>query len=304
MNRFQKCFLIPGLFLVAVIAMGATLESISLSRYIAHDSTHYVTTDTSIAMRIQYTGGAIGSATVAVEANGDLTFKNAAGAADTTVSGDGTLAVSGLTFGQVCDIINVSSHWRCILVGVLPSWTADNVLTAFTASATNLTNGAGRSLTYNTADLDLTSISVGPEYTTFDDIGNSFNLSNTGSLANLFNRRSSPSDGSAPKWTNSVEYVLANGTFTSGTTVMSIWAVSSDHAGATETLLWQKVGAATTVNNSLDLTTFIDPATQRPEMIEGPRGARLVVVYQNVTSGAGVNMTAGTIQMHGFSRTD
>ena len=185
------------------------------------------------------------SASVAVETNGDMTFLNAAGAADTdVVASTGVIDVSTTpmnTFGEIADIINKSTHWQCILVDVLPSWSCNDVMTAFTASATNLTANEGRALTYDTAtpaNLGHGAVALGPEGYAYDFWPSADKK--------LMNQRCTPSDAGAITWTNELYYLTATATFSAGTARLTVYDVDTDHDGAKENVLWQQAGAATT----------------------------------------------------------
>lgn len=94
----------------------------------------------SVAMLVKYIGTGT-SATVAVAAGGDMTFQVAA-ANDTTVNTTGTIdcstpGASTDTMGEVCDLINASANWVCVLVDALRSDSTDNTLAELsTAQAT------------------------------------------------------------------------------------------------------------------------------------------------------------------------
>ena len=276
-------------------AWAADLASHQLLRALACSADRFVTTDGSIAMRIQWLGAAGAGATIDVDADGNILFTTDGTTADATVSTDGTVTVAGATentFGEVCDVINVSANWACILVDVLPSWSCDNVLTDVAESAAGAVESpVGVALAYNTADLDRGSVALGPEWAV-DDFWPPYR-------DRLFNHRSTPADAGARTYTHELYYLTAKATFSGATSQVSVYAVDSDHAGATETLLWQEVGAATTVAKALDFTGYYDPDDGRVACIRAPKGQRMVVVYQDI-DGSPV-MTACTIQAHGLS---
>lgn len=293
--RLQVLASLAVLTLYAGNAGAADLVSLAENRILGENIERNVTTDGSIALRIQWRGGAIGSATVAIETDGNLTFLNAAGTADVTVvASTGVIDVSAApydTYGEVAATINQSTNWRCILVDVLPSWSSDNKLTAVSATAVGLTNPEGHAFAYNTADQDKQSACIGIEYSVNDQIS----VPN----GNLWLHRSLPllnlaGASSAPTWHNEVYLVQAVATYSSGAPDLQIYAVKNDSSSGitapTELLLWSQVGAASTTTSTISLTGL--PA------IRAPRGWRLVAVYNDTST---PDLTAATIQVHGLS---
>lgn len=286
-----------GLIMVAAIGlMAADLTTYQLNREIAHGSTRYVTTDGSIALRVKWVGTAGSGASIDVNAAGDLLFTTDGTTADATVSTDGTIDVSGATentFGEVADAINLSANWEATLVDVLPSTSSNNVLTDVAENATGVIDEEGLALTYNTADLDMASVSIGPEYTIDDD------LSVSGD--SLLNRRTTPTSGFSPVYTNELVYVCAGAVFdqeeiAGATARVSIWAVNGNGSGATETLLWREEGGTSITLKTIDTTAIYDHSDGRHYPIRAPRGQRLVLIYDDV-----VAMTSANIQVHGLS---
>lgn len=277
-----------ALCLVAPQPRAADLDTIELNRALGEGVTRYVTTDGSIAMRIQYVGtlSVDSDISIAVAAGGDITLEDDAGDDDTTVSSDGVIDVSDGaedTYGEVADAINASANWECILVDVLPSHSINNVLTEVSETSTGLVIEEGLALYYNTADMDMLSASIGPEYQV-DDV-----LSVTNDR--ILNRRSDPIGvGQSLSWRNEVYLTSATATYSSGAPDLEIYAVSSDSAGAVELLLWSQVGAASGSSSSIDMTDL--PA------IQAPPGWRIVCVYDDDST---PDITAGSIQVHGLS---
>jgi hypothetical protein len=277
-------------------ARAADETTINLNRLLGHSVGRYVATDQSIAIRIQYIGTSINTdgsdrPRVDVNAGGDLVF-TVDGAADTGIglpTANGTIDVSDAsanTFGEVVDGINASTNWRAILVDVLPSTSANNTLTSTTIGAgttlDRFREGAGHPLAYNTADLDMLTAAIGPEYTSDAYL----NISDI-----LLNRRSTPLGvGRAPFWRSEVYKVTANATFSSGAPNLQIYAVESDSAGATEVLLWSQVGAATTEDGTIDFTD-VPP-------LKVPRGFRLVIGCIDTST---PDISAGFIRVHGLT---
>jgi hypothetical protein len=185
------------------------------------------------------------------------------------------------TFGEIAEIINASTNWRCTLVGVRPSQSCNNVLTAFTATATGLTAKEGLAIKYNTADLLMCSAVIGPEWMSNDQLKVSSD--------DLLNRRSTPlGDPKGSTWQNELLYATATTTNASGTVSMYVYAVKDDKAGATELLLYEHL-AATTVAETI-------PILPKQAPIKAPPGWRIIV--QQIGSAA---ETVAKLQVHGLS---
>jgi len=292
--KLTRLFAIAAVLLgVAVVWISAPaihaadLATINLNKALARDIASYVTTDGSMAMRIKWTGTAGAGATVTVDASGHLIFTTDGSTADTTVSTDGTITVSGGTedtFGEIAEIINGSANWACTLVAVLPSTSCNNKLTA--AVLDDLEQAEGQPLYYNTADLDMVSIAIGCEPTSDTLL----------SVANdeLLNRRSTPTGSTAvnaARWQNELLYVTTQATYTTGAPDLLVYAVKDDIAGATEILLWSDVGAATGVAKTI-------PILPKQAPIKAPAGYRIVVMYLDTST---ADVTAGSMQVHGSS---
>lgn len=104
-------------------------------------------------LRVAYIGSQA-SHLLEVEAAGDLVFSHgvlSSEAADTTVSGDGTIAVSGLTIGEVVDLINESDNWLASPADLPRSFSADNTLATRAAAAVG---DAGTLIAVDPAELD------------------------------------------------------------------------------------------------------------------------------------------------------
>jgi hypothetical protein len=284
-----------ALSMIAVTASAVDSTTWVYNRLNGIGCTRKVTTDQSIAMRI--TAGA--GETYAVEDNGDITFTSDGTHVDASIGLSGVIDVSAAaydTFGEVAAAINASGRAKCILVDVLPSWSSNNVMTAIAATSTGLVTPAGASITYNTADLDRISCSIGPEYATDAFI----NVPADDLIQKRSNITPTP-------WKNELFYVKANSTFSAGAMKLKVYAVKDDTANATEMeLVPAKTGAATTVDLEEDLLTLgtygADPSSGLPFAYTAPPGWRIVVVYENVTTGSGVAMTTGSLQVHGFSQ--
>lgn len=296
MKYFSRILLAAGLMLAALCqpqtAQALDYTTLQLNRAVGRTVGRYVATDSSIAMRVKFIGTVtLGLARVDVAAAGSLTFYNDAGAADSTVGVAGVMDITNAaydTFGEVCDAANLSANWQCILVDVLPSMSSNNTLTSTTfgaGTASTFMSANGQWLKYNTADLKCTSLSIGPEYTTTAEL----------TTGNLLDRKS-VADGTSPKglYVNELLYVTATETYTSTAPNLKVYAVREDEnhsAGATEVVLWQQVGGASTVASTI-------PILPKQAPIRAPAGWRLVVVYEN---GGTTAPSVGAMQIFGLS---
>lgn len=280
------------LALTGIPGLAADFSTIQLNRALGIQGTQYTYTNACPAMRLKWIGSAaIGSATVA-SASGNLTFLNAAGAADVTVVASTGIvdAATYSTFGKMAAKINggasgTGSNWACTLIGVRPSQlTASTALTAFSATATNATNADGMILYYTTGVLKMVSAVVGPEWMP--------NAMLTVSNDDLLNRRStaigSPTGSS---WQNELWYVTGTLTYSASTASLYVYAVKDDTDGATELLLWQDAGAATGVAKTI-------PVLPPQAPIKAPPGWRIIVQY---IGASGTTVTAGTMQVNGLT---
>jgi len=149
-----------------LLILAAVLALASLPAYAAvHDKIDagtptggaLVAVSTDTAMLVQYVGGVAGGGEVTVAAGGDVSL-TVAGAADTTtecpVAGayGGVMTVANAscdTLGELCDAINFSDDWRCVLVNALRSDSSNNTLA--TIGATDADLDAGLALKWDTA---------------------------------------------------------------------------------------------------------------------------------------------------------
>lgn len=302
-KRFTPWFALLALLGAVGLYGFADLSTIQLNKELGLQISRYTTTNEVRAIRIKYIGsvapGAAGP-TLEIDASGDLIFTLDATAADTTIgipTLDGTIDVSdaaGNTWGEVVDAINASANWQGVMVDVLPSNLSNNtlLLMAETNATTGLSatfdldgNGIyaneGIPVVVELAQVDEITSSIGPEYS-IDEL---LTVSND----NLLNRQMNPSVSGEPNWRAELYKVTANATFSAGTALLQIWLVEGQAAGATEVLVWQQVGAATTVDNVLDLTDL--------PPIRGVSGLRLIIKYQIITSPVA---TVGVLQVHGL----
>lgn len=288
-------FLLLAVLLLPTVAPAADLATVQLNRALGRDVGRYATTDGAIALRIKFIGTvATGSARVDIEADGNLEFYADDGTADTNVSTDGVIDVSGAaedTLGEVLDIINATDDWRAIPVDYLPSMSINNILTSSTSlqAGSDISEEAGHAYYYNTADIDTIALSIGPEYTVDEQLS----VSND----DLLNRRSKPAGNPLGyTWQNELIYATATATYTSGAPDLQVYAVlpnatTGKWATGTEIKLYQDVGAATTVAKPIATLPKQAP-------IKGPPGSMLVVLYRDTTT---PDVTAANIQVHGKS---
>ena len=293
--------LIAALGFVLVLCAGwvqaADLVSLNTARANGISATHVVSNTSSIALRVRWIGTAGVGATVAVSSY-NLVFTTNGSTADTLCDAGGTpgtinvSAAAADTWGEVAGIINSSKNWRCILVDVLPSWTSTGMLTTAAANAAGLAEAAdGISFKVTNTGAHLLSACMGPEW-----LVNDAKKIPDGEIRN---QRSYPRDNSLPTFTNELIYTKANSTFTSGTATLNVSACQSDDAGATELLLWSQAGAASTADNTIDLTSFWDYDSGRPMSVLAPKGWRIVVWY--ATTATNATTSAGALQVHGLS---
>jgi hypothetical protein len=157
--RNHKLFLIAAVALLACLSVQSQAQVPFYEKMIAGVPVSKVVTavSTDVAMVVKYVGGASGGGEVAVAAGGDITL-TVGGAADTTtecpVSGayGGVIDVSDAscdTLGEVCDAINFSANWRCIILDGLRSDSSNDTLA--TISATNADSKDGLKLYWDTA---------------------------------------------------------------------------------------------------------------------------------------------------------
>jgi hypothetical protein len=290
-SRIISLIALTSLALVSYSALAADLGSLQLNRATAMQQTQYVAADGTVAMRIKCLR--------ALSTGASLT------ATGTTLlfTTDGTVAETGLcdtggtpgtidmaqatanTFGEVADIINASTYWRCILVAARPSQACSTsaILTALAENATTIFDKEGIALTITTSVSDWFGACIGPERFTNDQLSVSSD--------DLLNRRSTPlGDPKGTTWQNELLYATETATIAGGTTVLSVYAVASDHAGATEVLLYTMAGGTTTVATPI-------PILPKQAPIKAPPGWRIVVqcIGSNLTSAASI------MQVHGLT---
>lgn len=216
------------------------------------------TDDVSVSLLIKYVGA--NSATVTVEADGNLTFKSGtsgAEAADTSlecpVSGGlgGIIDVSDAacnTVGEVLDIINASGSWIAVPVDALRTDSSDN--TFVTKAEGSAKTVAGYSVL---RDSIAVSFKNGIALTSRDSIDKYMTTPTSTTLKN-----GNPFLGQRTYIRNAA--VVSN--YDSGTASLVCYSVlfgplnSSGSYTETVTTIFSKVLAATDVNNSLAAETF------------------------------------------------
>jgi len=213
-------------------------DRIAIVNALAIQKAGYAADDQDIALQVRYIGSEA-SGKVEVNAGGDLVFTHgdlASEAADTTVSTDGTIDVSGAsenTFGEVVDAINASANWEARLIGALRADSSNDTLLAMASTQAN--TAAGIALYWDT----------------------SVALTLTQAVSGKFWEAQKTTDGAVfdvneDNYINSVCEIYYNNTYGSGTSLIQIYEV--DRATSRETIIYQETGAATTVTGTIDLT--------------------------------------------------
>lgn len=234
---------------------------------------HNATTQTVPAMIVQYIGSQA-SATVEVAAGGDVTFKHGAAsseAADATIKlpsggSDGVLDVSDTTadtFGEICDHINASANWRCILVGARRSDSTNNTLAALSATQAKVSTLSGP---YRSAGVPLyldeqVGFKVGFSIT---------NKRYTGINAGSANKGGDQVDDGMQ---NELSYIAFKSTYGSGSSAFSVYIVND--STNEEVLVASFAGGATTVAAEKDF--FADGGIN----YKAPLGWRILVQLAN-----------------------
>lgn len=230
--------------------------------------------------------GTNASGKIAVAAGGDLTFTDGASGSEAAtstfecpVSGalGGVIDVSDTacnTMGEVVDIVNASSNWRCVLASSLRSDSSDDTLVAI--SATAATDPKGLKLKVDSSVALISTLVVAP--IGWDD----YDKLNNGNNSTTFKQK---------PWSNSravLEAAYALSTYGSGTSLISVIAVDRTQAAAgseTATTIWPATaGGATTVAKVFGSCST--PATGcdtawGPGGIIGPPGQQLMLRLTN-----------------------
>jgi len=197
-----------------------------------------VANDTDVGIVVKYVGSQA-SATVTVSSAGDITFKHGdAGseAVDSTIDsgGDdpGVIDVSDSnadTMGEVVDLINASANWEAYLKDALRAHNSNNSTGSLLAlSETTMTpNETETDLVMDTSKMLTLSIRVGSR----DQV-----------------------NGTEENSAAMVTRIISKNTFGSGTNKIQVYKV--DELKKTETKIFERDGAATTVEQ--DITDLID----------------------------------------------
>lgn len=247
----MKKLIALGVLALAAIAYAQTPVAVSVSD------------DTGIAALVRYVGSN-SSATVAVAANGDLTFQ-VGGAAysgfECPVSGGlgGIIDVSDAacnTLGEVIDTINgnctgCSSDFRAVLVDSLRTDSSNDTLVTFSATETTLTKGVQLNIDTDVALLDSRALVL-----------NRTDISGYLGGPPNFRLLENPNGGTNP----SLRYYSITSTYGSGTSTSTIYSVkvSNKTAGSeTATVLYgPQAAGATTVAKNFDF--LVQPIAGRP----------------------------------------
>lgn len=296
--------------LLAIVAFvgitGATYEGYLENRAINGVTVgRYLSGNGCIAMRIKYIGSTVaGTHAIIVDADGDILFE-VLEAADTTINSvtDGTIDTAEATentYGEVCDIINNSTNWQCLLVDVLPSAACDNTLLADTETDADADyiSEEGYELYVELTKGDQITACIGPEYTV-EEYWNVANSSSQTSANGFLGRSSyaSSETGGATGYRNTrAELTWAKMGLTEADGVDAnfyLYAVRGNGVGATEILLWGPQLGATDGDNG-DLFTFDYPTTAK-QPIDVPPGFRLIVMYDSAASA----VSAANLQVFG-----
>lgn len=198
------------------------------------------------------------SGTVAVAAGGDITFKRGASGSEVAddslecpVSGalGGVIDVSDTacdTMGEVCDIINGSSYWRCVLMDSLRTDSSDDRLITLSETA-NPTRAEGVGLLADsTVALTVTRAITPCRDFTCGYISQARNSTYGTLVAN-------PWAGSQSVLWKSTETITTGGTATFN--IYSVLVNNATLGSETATLLWTAAGGASTAEASSDWTT-------------------------------------------------
>lgn len=172
-------------------------------------------------------GTAVTAATIAASSAGDLAF-TINGAADTRISTDGTIDVSGATedtFGEVYDIVNAVQGWNMVLSGPCIRATSSNDALATATAATCFKKPVSLLLDTDTAKVHGFTISQRKQPT--------WGVASKGKIRALEFEHG---------YKNVLDYVSFTSTYASGTSTINVY--ESD--GITDTLLHTESGGATT----------------------------------------------------------
>lgn len=222
--------------------------------------------DSDVAFLIKYIGSET-SATVAVAADGNLTFLAGGSAVTefecpTSAPLGGVLDISDTacdTMGEIVDIINGSTSWRAYLLdGFRDDAVGANTLLTIGATAAN--TRAGLAINIDTDAIFLHSRTMG-SCRTFDC------LAPTNAI---------PANPNLNRYQVFQSYNVKS-TYGSGTSIVSIYSRKRGRNSETNTLLYTAAGGATTVYSAVGATTW-------PNGLIGPPGEE--IVFRLVNSAA------------------
>lgn len=155
-----------------------------------------------------------GGGTAAVDSSGNITL---VGASTITIA-----IATYTTFGMVLDYINAQTGWKAILVDAKRSdSTSDTLLLMTTASVPP----DGKELYKDTSVALNLAVAITNQDYSQDDV----------KIANILSR------------------IVSKNTYGSGTSVIQVWELHDHDPSATERLMWQQDGGATTEEQSLPL---------------------------------------------------
>jgi len=250
--------------------------------------------DTSVGMKIRYIGAAAGGGEVTVAADGNISLTVATVADATTecpVAGatyGGVIDVSDGdcdTAGEVCDAINFSDDWQCVLIGLLRSDTIDaNTLLA--AGITAADDVDGYSVNLDTDAIFKTRLVLAPT----DNLSYYLHgpaISGAPLQPNVFTGVRTVLNGA--RWTN---------TFGAGTSVLTVYGVKADNKRAvlnaagtgftggseTVTTLYSTSSGATTVEKEIPTTPTITP------ILISNAGEKVIVAVDNSAAQSSITM--------------
>jgi len=216
-------------------------ETAALADILAKNQSYYVSDDAPIALAIRYVGDEE-SATVTVS-GGDITFKHgdlASEAVDDTIDSDddpGVIDVSdgdANTMGKVVDLINASANWEAKLVDALraDASTAAKFLDVVETTLTPETE----LMVIHTDTSETLEISKACGY--------------TGLAAFIYQSDAAKVFSGDDDYYVRLNSVMCYNTFGSGTNLIKVYDI--DPSTNTETLVYQRPGAATTVEKDVD----------------------------------------------------
>ena len=220
-------------------------ETAALADILAKRQASYVPDDENILIVLRYVGDE-DSATVTVS-GGDITFQHgdlAAEAVDATINSDdddGVIDVSdagGNTMGKVVDLINGSANWEALLC---------DCLRADASTAAKILDVGETTLTPNTETMNLNG-----------DTSATLNISKLCSYRSLqafLGTSGTPFAGDSNYYVQLTNMQSYN-TFGSGTNIIQVYDI--DPVENTEKLIYQRPGAATTVEKDIDFISDMD----------------------------------------------